>query len=181
VRLARIRPLFNLVLLIAIPVVVLVGINLLVAPAQVQVQSALDFQTLAPETSINVADYQLAYHNRSLDLRNTINQATANIVQGYDPAAVPPAYASLKIEHRTYLITRLTSNGNSGAYWFKVIRLDPDQGVDLTASDSNPNIGLSCSNPRLEGTALVFEISLHCASGAAVHDSSYQTYSVALQ
>ncbi|MEO8393689.1 MAG: hypothetical protein ABI700_11925 [Chloroflexota bacterium] len=177
-RLAPFKPVFILLLLIAILIVALVAVNLRGAPATTQ--ASLDFQTLARETGVKIADYQLEYHNHSLDLRNTLTQAVANLIEGYDPSAAPLAYASLRLADRTYLITRIASGGSSGAYRFRVIRLDPDQGDDLTALTDNPNIGLSCSNPRLDGGALIFEISLPCAAGASVHDATYQTYRIPL-
>jgi len=86
-----------------------------------------------------------------------------------------------RLNNHPYLITRLGSGGSSGAYRFRVLRLDQDQAQDLTDPATNPNLGLSCTNPRLDGAALVFEISLQCTAGAAVHDSSYQSYTIPLQ
>ena len=178
-RLAPLRPLLIMVLLIAIPVLILVVVNLLVP--NVTVDTSLHFQNIAPETSVQVGDYRLEYTNRSVVLENTLTRQMANIVQGYDPAALPPAYTLFQFEGQPYLITRLAAGGSSGAYGFKVIKLASDHADDLTDPTNNPNIGLSCSNPRVDGNALVFEISLHCAAGAAVHDSSYQTYRITLK
>ena len=180
-RLARFKPVFVLLLLIAIPLAALILVNLLIAPAVSAPTSdnTPGFQTLAPETSVRVADYQLAYTKSGLVLTNTLTRAAATIAENYT-AAVAPAYTLFYFKNQPYLITRLGSSGSSGIYGFKVIRLDQDQAEDLTDPTSNPNMGLSCSNPRFDGSALIFEISLKCTNGAAVHDSSYQSYSVPL-
>jgi hypothetical protein len=172
-------PVLTLVLVLVVALVALIVINLVISPAT-QLPSIPAFQTLAPETSASVGDYQLEYHNNSLDLHNMLTQAVANIVQNYTSASLLPAYTSIQFQGRTYLLTRLASSGSSGAYWFKVIRLDRDQATDLTDPTDNPNLGLSCANPRFDGSALVFEMSLKCDAGVAVQDSSYQKYSIPL-
>ena len=178
----RLKPVLTLALLIVIPITILILISLLIAPSTGSTGTTLPtFQTLAPGTRVQVADYQLAYSKNSLILTNPLTSASATLVTDYPSSAVTPAYMLFRLNSHPYLITRLGSGGSSGAYRFRVLRLDQDQAQDLTDPGSNPNLGLSCSNPRLNGAALVFEISLKCSAGAAVQDSSYQSYTIPLQ
>ena len=102
------------------------------------------------------------------------------IIQRYSSTALRPAYQLLTYADHIYLLIRLASGGNSGAYWFKVFDVSRAPAEDLMVAYDDPQIGISCTEPRLYGNSLLFEISADCHAASLSESVSYRRYWVQL-
>ena len=129
--------------------------------------ASAEFQAIQAETPLAGTHYQIEYANQNITLRNTFTPATFSVIKRYSLIATPPAYQLISHAQRPYLMIRLGSGGNSGAYWFKIYDLSGTSVRDMTAASSAPDMGLSCNAPVLEQDSLKFVISTNCRFGAA--------------
>lgn len=118
-----------------------------------------DFRELRQSTTLSGTNYALELIGNDVRFRNTVTQSL--YVTGLSSLPDDPLlYTLLRHRDNTYLIVGSDhEDGNIGGFWFDIFNIT---GEPYIVDDRGVLPHLSCTYPRLDGDALLFETAHQC-------------------